>query len=78
VLDAEARSTNGSSYTTLVNSAGYTFNPASGNTVTITFTATNQRFARLNITANTGWQGRTGLRTRGVRALAGQTLGEKG
>jgi hypothetical protein len=48
-------STNGSTFTTVVGSAGYTFNPATGNTVTITFTATSQRYLRLNFTANTGW-----------------------
>ena len=32
-------STDGTNYTTLAGSAGYTFNPATGNTVTITFTA---------------------------------------
>ncbi|MEV6985776.1 CARDB domain-containing protein [Sphaerisporangium sp. NPDC051017] len=41
--------------TTTVASAGYTFNPATGNTVTINFTATTARYVRLNITANTGW-----------------------
>jgi chitodextrinase len=49
-------STNGSSFTTLVNSAGHTFDPNNGNnTVTITFTSTSQRYVRLNFTANTGW-----------------------
>jgi hypothetical protein len=48
-------STNGSSYAAVVGSAGYTFNPATGNTVTITFTATSQRYLRLTFTANTGW-----------------------
>ena len=48
-------STDGSNFTTIVGSAGYTFDPASGNTVTITFTATNTRFVRLNFTGNTGW-----------------------
>ena len=33
----------------------YAFAPAANNTVTITFTATTQRYFRLNITANTGW-----------------------
>lgn len=46
---------NGSSFGTLVASAGYVFNPASGNTVTIDFAATTTRYLRLNITANTGW-----------------------
>ncbi|WP_203949954.1 galactose-binding domain-containing protein, partial [Planotetraspora thailandica] len=41
--------------TTTVASAGYTFNPATGNTVTINFTATTTRYVRLNITGNTGW-----------------------
>jgi chitodextrinase len=48
-------STNGSTFSTVVASAGYTFNPATGNTVTITFTATSTRYVRLNITGNTGW-----------------------
>ncbi len=45
----------GSSFTTLVGSAGYTFNPTAGNAVTITFAATSTRYLRLNFTANTGW-----------------------
>jgi hypothetical protein len=48
-------STTGSTFSTIVNSAGYTFNPASGNTVTINFASTTTRFLRLNFTANTGW-----------------------
>ena len=48
-------STNGSTWSTLVGSAGYSFNPSSGNTVTITFTGSSQRFLRLNFTGNTGW-----------------------
>lgn len=48
-------STNGTSYSDLVASAGYNFTPASGNTVTITFPATTTRYVRLNITGNTGW-----------------------
>ncbi|MBB5869644.1 hypothetical protein F4553_003023 [Allocatelliglobosispora scoriae] len=47
-------STNGSTFTTIVASAGYTFNP-SANTVTINFTAATTRYVRLNITANTAW-----------------------
>ncbi|WP_374121383.1 discoidin domain-containing protein [Paenibacillus sp. LHD-117] len=50
-------STNGSSFTNIVGSAAYTFNPAvSNNTVTINFAAASTRYVRLNITANTGWQ----------------------
>jgi hypothetical protein len=48
-------SATGSSYTTLSAAAGRTFNPATGNTVTITFAATLQRYLRLTFTGNTGW-----------------------
>ncbi len=48
-------STDGANFTTIVGSAGYTFDPATGNTVTITFAAASYRYVRLNITANTGW-----------------------
>jgi hypothetical protein len=48
-------STNGSTFSTLAGPGGYTFNPSTGNTVTITFTATSQRYLRLNFTGNTGW-----------------------
>ena len=48
-------STDGSSYSTIVGSAGYTFNPSTGNTVTITFNSSTARYVRLNFTANTGW-----------------------
>jgi hypothetical protein len=48
-------STDGSSFSTVKSSAGYTFNPSSGNTVTVTFTATSQRYLRLTVTGNTGW-----------------------
>ncbi len=48
-------STNNSSWSTLSASAGRTFNPASGNTVTIDFTAAAVRYVRVNVTGNTGW-----------------------
>jgi len=48
-------STDGSTFSTVVGSAGYTFNPATGNTVTITFGSAQVRYLRLNFTANTGW-----------------------
>lgn len=48
-------STNNTSYSTVVGSAGYTFNPATGNTATITFQGTSQRYLRLTFTGNTGW-----------------------
>jgi parallel beta-helix repeat protein len=40
---------------TIVASRGYTFDPSTGNTVTITFPATSTRYLRLTFTANTGW-----------------------
>ncbi|GAA2852694.1 discoidin domain-containing protein [Streptosporangium fragile] len=48
-------SADGSAFTTLVASAGHTFNPAAGNTVTIAFNTATTRYVRLHITANTGW-----------------------
>jgi chitodextrinase len=48
-------STDGSTFSTVVGSAGYTFNPATGNTVTITFGSTQVRYLRLDFTANNGW-----------------------
>ncbi|MFJ4920273.1 choice-of-anchor D domain-containing protein [Streptomyces sp. NPDC088725] len=49
-------STDGSSFSTLVASAGRTFDPsANNNTVTLTFNAATARYVRVNITANTGW-----------------------
>ncbi len=48
-------STNGSGFSTIAGSAGYTFNPSTGNTVTITFPSASARYVRLTITANTGW-----------------------
>ena len=48
-------STNGSTFGTLKASAGYTFNPATGNTVTIDFTTASARYLRLSFTGNTGW-----------------------
>ncbi len=48
-------SLDGGSFATVVASAGYVFNPATGNTVTITFPAANARYLRINVTANTGW-----------------------
>ena len=48
-------SSDGSSFSTLKASAGYTFNPASSNTVTVDLTTATTRFVRLTFTANTGW-----------------------
>jgi chitodextrinase len=47
-------STDGSTFATVVGSAGYTFDPAAGNAVTVAL-STTARYLRLNITANTGW-----------------------
>jgi F5/8 type C domain/Pectate lyase superfamily protein/Abnormal spindle-like microcephaly-assoc'd, ASPM-SPD-2-Hydin len=49
-------STNGSSFSQIVGSAGYTFNPSTGNTVTISLpSGTSTQYVQLNFTANTGW-----------------------
>ncbi|MFC4033194.1 discoidin domain-containing protein [Streptomyces polygonati] len=49
-------STDGGSFSQLLGSASYSFNPASGNTATLTLPATvTTRYVRLNFTANTGW-----------------------
>ncbi|MEV8589012.1 discoidin domain-containing protein [Streptomyces sp. NPDC051180] len=49
-------STDGTSFSTLKASAVYTFSPGAANTVTVSFPATQTRFVRVEITANTGWQ----------------------
>jgi hypothetical protein len=54
-LSVQGSTTGSGTFSTIVTSAGYTFNPASGNTVTINFPVTTTRFLRLNVTANTGW-----------------------
>jgi hypothetical protein len=49
-------STNDSSFSQIVGSAGYTFNPSTGNTVTISLpSGTSTRYVELSFTANTGW-----------------------
>ncbi|GIH15068.1 discoidin domain-containing protein [Rugosimonospora africana] len=49
-------STNGTTYTTVLPSAGYTFDPATGNTVSVSLPAgTAAQYLRLSVTANTGW-----------------------
>ena len=49
-------STNGSAFSQIVASAGYTFNPATGNTVTIGLpSGTSTRYVQLSFTGNTGW-----------------------
>jgi F5/8 type C domain-containing protein len=48
-------STDGTNYPTLARSAGYTFDPSSGNTVKVTLSAATVRYLKLTFTANTGW-----------------------
>jgi hypothetical protein len=48
-------SADNSSWSTLKSSAGYTFNPSSGNTATITLGSPSVRYLRLTFTGNTGW-----------------------
>ena len=49
-------STNDSTFSQLVGSAGYTFNPSTGNTVTIALpSGTSDRYVELSFTGNTGW-----------------------
>ncbi|MGW0746291.1 galactose-binding domain-containing protein [Streptomyces sp. NPDC002817] len=49
-------STDGSAYATVVGSAGYRFDPATGNTATISLPgSTSLRYLRLSVSANTGW-----------------------
>ena len=49
-------SSNGTTFSQIVGSAGYTFNPSTGNTVTIDLpSGTSTRYLQLSITANTGW-----------------------
>ncbi|MFF4359492.1 discoidin domain-containing protein [Streptomyces sp. NPDC001604] len=49
-------STDGSTYSTVVGSTGYRFDPATGNTATVNLPAgTSLRHLRLTVSANTGW-----------------------
>jgi Carbohydrate binding module (family 6)/F5/8 type C domain/Abnormal spindle-like microcephaly-assoc'd, ASPM-SPD-2-Hydin len=49
-------SANGTTFTQIVASAGYTFNPATGNTATISLpSGTKAQYVQLSFTANTGW-----------------------
>jgi hypothetical protein len=48
-------SADGSSYATGVAAAAYRFDPATGNTVTVTVPTVRTRYVRLTVTANTGW-----------------------
>jgi hypothetical protein len=49
-------STDGSAYSTVVGSHDYRFDPATGNTATVSLPdSTNLRYLRLSVSANTGW-----------------------
>ena len=48
-----AGSGNGSSFTTMVAATGYTFNPTTGNSASITIAAGTARYLRLTFTGNT-------------------------
>ncbi len=48
-------STDGTNYSTVAATANYTFNPSTGNTVTVTFSSTSVRYLKLTFTANTAW-----------------------
>ncbi|MFF5026428.1 discoidin domain-containing protein [Streptomyces collinus] len=49
-------SADGSNYSTVLGSRGYRFDPATGNTATVSLPAgTNLRYLRLSVSANTGW-----------------------
>ncbi|WP_371633917.1 discoidin domain-containing protein [Streptomyces sp. NBC_01259] len=48
-------STDNNSFNSLKGSAGYTFNPSSGNKATVTLPGTSARYLRLTFTGNTGW-----------------------
>ncbi|WP_373463694.1 discoidin domain-containing protein [Streptomyces canus] len=48
--------TNGSTYTTVLGPAGHRFDPATGNTATVSLpSGTSLRYLRLSVSANTGW-----------------------
>ncbi|WUN35819.1 discoidin domain-containing protein [Kitasatospora sp. NBC_00315] len=48
-------SSDGANWTTVKAAAGYTFDPATGNTVTISVPGTTARYLKLSFTGNTGW-----------------------
>ncbi|OYP14185.1 mycodextranase [Streptomyces sp. FBKL.4005] len=49
-------STDGSGYSTVVGAQGYRFDPATGNTATVSLPGgTSLRYLRLSVSANTGW-----------------------
>ncbi|GAA1952734.1 discoidin domain-containing protein [Kitasatospora viridis] len=78
-------STDGTNYATVVAATSYTFDPASGNTVSINFGATSTRYVRVNITANTGWNAAQlaefevyGATAAGTNLALGKTMSDSG
>ncbi|MFJ5545059.1 discoidin domain-containing protein [Micromonospora chalcea] len=78
-------SADGSGFTTVVASAARTFSPAAANTVTLGFSATNARYLRVVITANTGWAAAQlaelevyGTATSSTNLALGRTMTESG
>ncbi|WP_435737541.1 discoidin domain-containing protein [Cellulosimicrobium sp. PMB13] len=65
-------STDGSAFTTLKAPQAYTFDPSSGNTVTVDVPDTSARYVRVAITANSGWPAGQ-LSELEVRGTAGST-----
>jgi hypothetical protein len=54
--EAPLSSTDDSTFTQIMASAGYTFNPATGNTATISLSSgTSAQYVELDSTGNTGW-----------------------
>jgi hypothetical protein len=69
-------STNGSTWSTLVGSAGYTFNPSTGNTVSFNLpSGTNDQYLQLDFTGNTGW---TAAQVSEFEVFPGSTSGNSG
>lgn len=68
-------STDGSTYTTLKASTAYTFDPASGNSVTVDVPDTSARYVRASVSANTGWPAGqlSELEVRGTAGTGGGT-----
>jgi len=52
---AVSGSTDGTTFTVLKAATTCTFDPATGNTATVTFPAAGARYLWITITANTGW-----------------------
>ncbi len=69
-------STDGTNFSTVVGSAGYTFDPSTGNTVSISFPATNARYLPAEHHREHRLAGRAALRLRGVRDHGRHRIGD--